>query len=400
MSVSVPDESRRLRVVQVSFHLDLERRDGESLLRAWPTLPAVATAAARADVDIAVVQRAHRRETIERAGVSYHFIVEPRRRPTRVLECVAQLRPDVVHAQGLNFARAMRSLARTVPGVPLLVQDHGTVPPTGWRAHAWRWAYRSLAGVAFTAREQSTPWKRARILRADLPVFEVLEGSSDFTPGDREAARGATDMFGEPCLLWTSRLNDNKDPLTMLAAVEHAARARPGLRLWCCFGEAPLLDVVKQRVACSTALAERVVLLGARPHEEMELRFRAADFYLQTSHHEGSGFSLLEALACGATPLVTDIPAARQIVGAIGSLTPVGDARSLGDAIVAWAARDQRTLRRAARARFDEALTFDAIGRQLRGVYQTLAGRNTVCLAGAPVHTPRHARDEVAVEPR
>jgi glycosyltransferase involved in cell wall biosynthesis len=370
----LPSQSRRLRVVQVSFHLDVERRDGESLLQAWPTLPAIATAVARANVDVAVVQRSHRRETLERAGVPYHFVDEPRRTPARVLERVAALKPDVVHAHGLTFPRAVRSLSRAVPGVPLLVQDHGSVPPAGWRARAWRWAYRSLAGVAFTAREQATPWKHAKILHADLPVFEVLEGSSHFTPGDRRAARDTTNMFGAPCLLWTSRLNVNKDPLTMLAGVEQASRTLPGLRLWCCFGEAPLLDVVKQRIARSPVLAERVVLLGARPHEELELRFRAADFYLQTSHREGSGYSLVEALACGATPLATDIPATRQIVGAVGSLTPTGDARSLGDAIVAWAARDQPLLRRTARARFDEALTFDAIGRQLRGAYETLAG--------------------------
>ena len=400
MKVGAPGQSRRVRVVQVSFHLDVERRDGESLLRAWPTLPAVATAVARAEVDVAVVQRAHRQETIECAGVSYHFVDEPRRKPTRVVECVTALKPDVVHVQGLTFPRAVRLLASAVPDVPLLVQDHGTVPPAGWRASAWRWAYRSLAGVAFTASEQATPWKRSKILRADLPVFEVLEGSTDFTPGDREAARAATNMFGEPCLLWTSRLDVNKDPLTMLAAVDQAARTLPGLRLWCCFGDAPLLDVVKKRISLSAALVDRVVLLGPRPHQEMELRFRAADFYLQTSHREGSGFSLLEALACGATPLVTDIPATRQITGAAGSLTPVGDSRSLGDAIVAWAARDQPMLRRAARARFDAALTFDAIGRQLRGAYETLADMRTVRLASTSDRTERHTRERVAVEGR
>jgi glycosyltransferase involved in cell wall biosynthesis len=132
----------------------------------------------------------------------------------------------------------------------------------------------------------------------------------------------------------------------------------------------------------------------------MELRFRAADFYLQTSHREGSGFSLLEALACGATPLVTDIPATRQIIGTVGSLTSVGDSRSLGDAIVAWAARDRPMLRRATRARFDAALTFDAIGRQLRGAYETLADMGTARLASTSDRAERHARERVAVEGR
>lgn len=365
---------RRLHVVQVSFHADAEERGAEALLRAWPTLPGVAAAAANAGVDVTVVQRAHKREIIERDGITYHFVNDE----SRVLGCVASLAPDVVHVQGLSFPRAMRPLSRCVPGVPLLVQDHGSVAPAGLRAIAWRWGHRPLAGVVFTARAQATPWKRARILRADLPVFEVLEGSTTFTPGDRDAARRATKMFGEPCFFWTGRLNANKDPLTMLRAFEQAATKLPDARLWCCFGAAaPLLGDVKARIAQSAILTERVTLLGARPHEEMESRFRAADFYLQASHHEGSGYALLEALACGTTPLVTDIPAARMIVGGAGSLTPVGEAAGLAEAIVDWGARDARALRVAARARFDAALTFDVIGRQLRGAYEAVAGEET-----------------------
>jgi glycosyltransferase involved in cell wall biosynthesis len=82
---------------------------------------------------------------------------------------------------------------------------------------------------------------------------------------------------------------------------------------------------------------------------------------------------VIEAMACGTTPLVTDIPSMRAIVGDAGSLTPVGNASALADAIVAWSARDRVTLRRATRARFDSALTFDAIGRQLRATYEALA---------------------------
>ena len=363
-----------LRVVQVSFHADVHRRSADSLLRVWPTLPAVAIAASRAGANVTVVQRAHRDEVVERHGVPFHFMDDMDGRPDRVIERVRSLVPDVIHIQGLHFPRAVRRLSRAMPGVPLLVQDHGTVVPTGWRASAWRWAHRSLAGVTFTAREQALPWKQAKVLRADLPVFEVLESSSDFAPGDREEARRITHMFGDPCLLWTGRLDANKDPLTMLAAFERAAANLPDARLWCCYGEAPLLDAVQRRIADSPVLRERVVLLGTRPHEELELRFRAADFFIQTSHREGSGYSLLEALACGTTPLVTNIPAMRQIVGRAGSLTPVGDAGALAEAIVQWASRDAASRRAEARARFDDALGFEVVGRQLRGAYESIVG--------------------------
>jgi glycosyltransferase involved in cell wall biosynthesis len=379
----------RLRVVQVSFHADTQRRDPESLLRAWPTLPAVAVAVARAGVDVTVVQAAHYRQTLERDGVTFEFVDDTRgmpprllglvpliRRPSRVLDRIVALAPDVVHVQGLVYPVAVYQLARAVRGTPILVQDHATTPARGWRGHLWRWTSRSFGGVAFTARPQATPFFEARVFRADLPVFEVVEGSSTFVPGDQEAARHSTGMFGDPCLLWTGRLDQNKDPLTTLAAFERAAPELPDARLWCCFGDAPLLTRVEQRIADSPLLRRRVKLLGTRPHAEIELRFRAADFFVQTSHREGSGYSIIEALACGTTPLVTDIPAARRIVGHAGALTPVGDAARLAEAIIEWSARDRAVLRRTARERFERALTFDAIGRELRAAYETLAERS------------------------
>jgi glycosyltransferase involved in cell wall biosynthesis len=255
----------------------------------------------------------------------------------------------------------------------VLVQDHATPPPLGWRAALWKRVSRSMAGVSFTSREQATPFFRSGAFRPELPVFEVIEGSSTFMPGDRDAARRATGMFGDPCLFWTGHLNPNKDPLTALTAFEIAAAKLPNARLWCCFGDAPLLDDVERRITASLLLRERVALLGKRPHAEMELRFRAADFLVQASHREGSGYSILEALACGTPPLVTDIPSLRRIVGDAGSLSTVGDPVALAAAIIDWSKRDPATTRTAARARFERELSFDAIGRDLRIVYETLA---------------------------
>ena len=377
-----------MRVVQVSFHADRDRREPEALLAAWPTLSGVAAGASRAGVEVIVVQAAHKRQSLERDGVTYHFVADDRtttsrvpwstiirRRSSQFLERVLSLRPDVVHVHGLAYHVAVRQLGKALNGTPLLVQDHGSVAPHGWRTRAWRWAYRDVDGLAFTSRQQASPFFEARVFPAGLPVFEVLGGSSSFTAGDRHAARARTGMSGDPCFIWSSHLAAGKDPFTMLEAFELAAPRLPDARLWCCFGSAPLLDAVRDRIRSSAVLSERVTLVGQRPHAEMELRFRAADFFIQTSHREASGFSLLEALACGATPIVTDIPASRVIVDGAGSLTPVGDANAMANAIVEWSRRDRASLRRAARARFDKALSYDVIGRQLHTAYTTLASR-------------------------
>jgi glycosyltransferase involved in cell wall biosynthesis len=257
--------------------------------------------------------------------------------------------------------------------VCLFIQDHGSLPPGGWRSTAWRWALRPTAGVAFTAREQAAPFIDAGVLRRDVPVFEVVEGSSTFTPGDQAQARALTGLHGDPCLLWVGHLDSNKDPLTMLSAVELAAATVPGLRLWCCYATAPLGGAVRARIAASPLLRGRVTMLGAKTHDEIELCFRAADLYVQTSRREGSGYALLEAMACGTPPVVSNIPAARRIVGAVGALTPMGDVRAMADAIVSLADSSARaSAGRAARTRFEAALTFDAIGRDLRAAYEQL----------------------------
>jgi glycosyltransferase involved in cell wall biosynthesis len=374
-----------LRVAQVGFDIDVQGREPGALLDAWPTLPAVASACVRAGVSVSVVQAAHRDEVIERNGVTFHFVNEGsqasfrvggvtlRRRPARLIERVRSLAPDVVHINGLNHPMAARRLMDSMRDVPVLIQDHGTAEPRGWRRVAWRWAYRPLPAVAFTARDQAQPCFASGVFRDGVAVFDIVESSSTFTPGDRDASRRATGMSGDPCMLWTGRLDSNKDPLTALDAFEIAASELPHARLWCCFGSAPLLSDVRRRIARAPLLSERVILVGERPHAEMEARFRAADFYVQCSHREGSGYSLLEALACGATPLVTDIPPWRRIVGTAGSLTPVGDARELGRAMIAWTARDRHELRTAARAHFGRALTFDVIGHELRAAYERLA---------------------------
>jgi glycosyltransferase involved in cell wall biosynthesis len=341
------------------------------LIEAWPTLLGVAAGLVRAGVETTVVQASAHRQTIERDGVCLHFVNGSR---GALLERVASLKADVVHVHGFTHAVALRRLVGSVGRTPVVVQDHASSAPAGWRRHLWRWAISPVAGVTFAAREQAEPFFAARAFPRTTRVFEVMEGSSRFAPGDRAAAQRLTGLFGDPCLLWAAHLTPGKDPLTALDAFARAAKQLPDARLWFCYGAAPLLAEVQRRIAASPVLRRRVTLLGRRPHAEMEQLFRAADFFVQASHREGCSYSIIEALSCGTTPLVSDIPSSRRTVGDAGSLTPVGDAPALADAIVAWSARDRRALRHAARARFERALSFDVIGRELRAVYETARG--------------------------
>jgi glycosyltransferase involved in cell wall biosynthesis len=368
-------------VVQVGCIPDSRRRTGAELLRAWPTLPDVAGAAAAAGVDVAVVQAGWADETLEHGGVPIHFVAEPAGAPRRIadaaplrlLRAVRDLRPDVIHLQGLDFPLQTRLLCAT--GVPVLVQDHGSVPPPRPYRPGRRWGLSRIAGVAFTAREQAEPFRHAGLLRAETPVFEVLESSARLRPGDRTAARAAAGMDGAPCVLWIGRLMADKDPLTALDAFARAAERLPDARLWMAYGDAPLEAEVRARIAADPRLRERVHLLGRVPHARIPELCGAADVFLSCSRREGSGYAVLEALACGLPVLAADIPAIRRILrgGAVGGLVAPGDSAALAELLVDHAQRPAEAERRTIRAHFDRHLSFDAVERELRAAYEGVA---------------------------
>jgi glycosyltransferase involved in cell wall biosynthesis len=213
------------------------------------------------------------------------------------------------------------------------------------------------------------PFTRAGLFAPRTRLFAIPESSSRFMPGERARARAETGLHGDPCVLWVGHLNVGKDPLTVLDGVAHAALRLPGLQLWCVFGNAPLLDAVRQRIAHDPQLAGRVHLLGKVAHARIETLMRAADLFVAGSRAEGCGYSLMEALACGVAPVVTDIPAFRALTGdgCVGRLWPCGDAAQLAEALLDVAAN--RPSPAQVRAHFDATLSFAALGRRWADAY-------------------------------
>ena len=369
-------------VAQISFFRDPEGRAPAQLLHDWPSLVDVAEAASRANVRVSVIQECGTSETLIRNDVSYHFLPFGRAAPTghrtqAFGELLRRLVPDVCHVHGLGFPHDVLSLSKLAPATPIVLQDHADRPPPFWKKLSWRRAFSMISGLAFCALEQAAPFARAGLIGKQTKLYEVPESTSRFAPASQEEARLATGLAGDPLVLYVGHLNANKDPLTVLAGISAAAQVLPGLQLWCCFGSAPLLRQVRERIATDPNLRGRVHLLGRVPHETVEHLMRAADLFVLGSHREGSGYSLIEALACGLSPVVTDIPSFRTLTGsgAVGALWPCGDADKLREAIVALANRHSPQTRALVRTHFDNELSLDAIGRKLSSVYEDLLQR-------------------------
>jgi glycosyltransferase involved in cell wall biosynthesis len=368
-----------LHAVQISFFSDPQGRSPAQLLDARPTLVDVAEAACRSGIRMSVVQASAHSERLTRRGLCYHFLPFgdgarsiPRNAALGAL--LRDLEPDVLHVHGLGFPRDVLSLASLAPGVPIILQDHANRPPRLWRR----------------ASDQAQPFAAAGLLDSATCLYEIPESTSRFSPGDKQQARRMTGIEGDPAILWVGHLDANKDPLTVLKGISAAARELPGLRLFCCFGAAPLLGDVLDLIATDPQLSGRVRLLGRVPHQHIEQLMRAADLFVLGSHREGSGYSLIEALACGLPPVVTDIPSFRSLTGrgAVGKLWACEDPLALCAAIRAVGARTDPETRAAVRAHFDRELSFDSLGRKLAAMYEDVLGRRR---SGAASMAPRPA---------
>jgi glycosyltransferase involved in cell wall biosynthesis len=262
----------------------------------------------------------------------------------------------------------------------LLVLDHKDgfhADPV--RRALYRISFGAADGFLFAHPALARPWQAAGLITPQQPIYAVMENSTRMRPLPRELARAQSGMLGHPALLWVGRLNANKDPLTVLDGFERALPQLPDAQLTMAYTAADWLSAVQARIASSTLLRERVQLVGTIAREKLAAFYSAADFFVLGSQHEGTSMALIEALACGAVPVVTDIPTFRAMTaaGALGALWPVGNAVAFADALIRLSQRDLAPMRAAIAAHFARELSWEAIGQRALAAYADAIARRS-----------------------
>jgi glycosyltransferase involved in cell wall biosynthesis len=375
-----------VRIVQANAVYDRAARTPDALLDSYRTLTEWSDAVARAGAAVSVVQRFHTKAAIERDGVAYQFTTDKslpwlstRDAPKEFVEAIAAQSPDVVHVNGLIFPSLVAGLRAALGSrAAIVVQHHGGEFPirgegiVGWlRERRWRAGLASADAISFTAREQADPWRGAGVI-GDQRIIEIVEASTTLRTVDRSRARTAINVSGDPVILWVGRLTTNKDPLTVLDGLERALPRLPHAQVVMVFGDDMLLPEVDDRVRASAVLREQVILAGSVSRDEIANYYAAADLFVSGSHSEGSGYALIEAMAAGVVPVITDIPSFRAIAGDCGRRWPAGDSQGLASALLEMAEGDISAQKQAARERFQRELSWDAIARRTVSEYQAL----------------------------
>lgn len=281
-----------------------------------------------------------------------------------LVRAVAEGAPDLVHSFDLVYYPLLRALAGL--GRPLVAHFHGGAAA---RRPAWRQLERlALSRVdrlLFTTQSHADPWVRNGYPADHVRL--VTETSVDLAPaGPGAPAPGAT-RAGAPMLACVGRLDAVKDPLTTLAGFALVLRDAPGAVLHLAWTDAPLRAAVlhaARPLGAHVRLHERLSRTGARA------LIGDADVLVQGSTREVCGIAVLEAMAAGTPPVVTDIPSFRAVLGDCGARFPPGDPAGLAAGVHAVLA--DPTQRARCRARFERELSFDALAERVEGVYREL----------------------------
>ena len=133
-------------------------------------------------------------------------------------------------------------------------------------------------------------------------------------------------------------------------------------------------EEVKNKVAQSVILEDAVKLIGKVDHHELNHWFSAASFFISASLSEGSGYALLEAMACGCIPVVTAIPSYEKITekGNYGYLFPPGDADALALRLEQLTTLPVEKQRRRIEKYFRENLSFKSIAETMGNIISQL----------------------------
>lgn len=373
-----------MRLTYVSDHFDPSIRNADELFDRYHASTGWCTAVRRSGIEVTWVQRFSSDAIESFGGVRVELIRQEAKASSKIVpsrkfvRTVLNTTPDVVHVNGTPYVLPWYEWTLQ-PSTALVWQHHGGPSPKGLRRWFYRLALRFADGLLFSSKEIADAWKTSGTLADDANDYEIIEASTAFVPLSKTESRMKTHMRGDPVFLWVGRLDANKDPLSVVRGFAKSLMHFRDPKLYMVFSDGMLREDV-QALISHFRLEEHVRLLGSIEHDQLQYTFASADAFILGSREEGSGFALIEALACGVTPIVTDIPAFRAITqrGSVGFLWQPGNVESLSQALTAFSRH--RTDRLRVRKFFDDTLHYDVIGRKARDIYSTVMERK-VCSA-------------------
>jgi glycosyltransferase involved in cell wall biosynthesis len=223
--------------------------------------------------------------------------------------------------------------------------------------------------LAAEALALGAPADRVRVIPPGIDC-DFFAPPEDETSGPAERAQAAGPR--EPLVVTVGTISEATWQVKGLDVFATCARLLPEAR-FAILGpceDAALAEELRRRAGGNLEIPGR--RLGAA---ELRDWYRRATVYAQLSRRESFGVALAEAMACACAPVASDAGALPALVGAAGSVVPVGKPRTAARAIAAaLAAGPAPAARRRIQELFAAPLRARALGELVDGMARRPAG--------------------------
>ncbi len=224
---------------------------------------------------------------------------------------------DVIHVHGVDFFYDFLAATKWLHKCPLVLSTHGGFFHTNFASRAKQTYFNTITRLSSSAYSQviATSANDGKMFSQIMakPKLRVIENGVDT---EKYAEQAALEL--QPTLIYFGRWSANKG---LMEALEFFAQIRARDDRW------HFIIAGREYDHSLAELGKKVETLGLNHHvtlaanpsdEEIKDLIQQSSYFLCLSHHEGFGIAPIEGMSAGLTPVLSDIPPFKRLVGNSG----------------------------------------------------------------------------------
>lgn len=289
---------------------------------------------------------------------------------------------DVIHVHGVDFFYDFLAATKWLHKRPLVLSTHGGFFHTNFASRAKQTYFKTITRLSSSAYNQviATSANDGQMFSQIMakPKLRVIENGVDT---EKYADQAALEL--QPTLIYFGRWSANKGLLEALDLFAQL-RARDDRWHFIIAGREYDHSLADLRARVESLDLNHHVTLAANPSDdEIKDLIQQASYFLCLSHHEGFGIAPIEGMSAGLTPILSDIPPFKRLVGNSGlgftlCAEPVDKEKEYSNAInqllnLHAAGEDAYTERRNAAMDFAKHYAWPKVADHYLEVYEELA---------------------------
>lgn len=252
----------------------------------------------------------------------------------KLSKLINSYQPDVVHAHMVHANILARLIRVITPMSKLITTAHSSNEGGNLRMLAYRVTHRladlttNVSNTAVTNFEK----KKAVPKNGMQTIYNGINFSNfSYIKESKDAITKELNLsINTKIILAVGRLSTPKNYPNLLKAIYELKKTTTYPFKVIIAGDGSLRSDIEHLIV-ALGLQNEIILLGSR--QDIPQLMSACDVYVLSSDYEGLPTVLIEALACQANVVATDVSGAREIISDFGTIVPTNDASLLAEAI-------------------------------------------------------------------